>query len=125
MVKNPRTAAGARGLPAVKKEPAGNAERLHPLNEPAPVAVEANSRGEPKAVLWKGVFKPVVAIHDTWRIDDEWWRDEIARRYFVAELEGGRRVTLYRDLVARDAWFAQTYEGPRASGSGRRQSQSA
>lgn len=118
MVKDSRTAAGARGLPAVGREPGEKNERLRPLNQPGPVAVEANGRGEPKAVLWKGVFRPVVAIHDTWRIDDEWWRDEIARRYFVAELEGGRRLTLYHDLVAKDAWYAQTYEGPRATGAG-------
>jgi hypothetical protein len=60
-------------------------------------------------VLYRGVFTDVAAIHDTWRIDDEWWRDEIARRYFIVELQGGRRLTLYRDLV-RDAWYAQTYE---------------
>jgi hypothetical protein len=78
-----------------------------------PAAVEATTAGEPKAMLWRGVYKRVAAIHDSWRIDDEWWRDEIARRYFVAELEGGRRVTVYHDLV-RDTWYAQSYEAPRA-----------
>jgi hypothetical protein len=76
--------------------------------------VEATPRGEPKAVLLKGVFRPVAAIHDRWRIDDEWWREEIARQYFEVELEGGRRVTLFRDLL-RDAWYLQTYERPRSS----------
>ncbi len=114
MVEDPRTAAGARGLPAVGGKPGEGNERLRPLNQPDPVAVEENNRGEPKAVLWRGVFKPVVAIHDTWRIDDEWWRDEIARRYFVVEMEGGRRLTLYRDLAAQNAWYAQSYEGPRS-----------
>jgi hypothetical protein len=87
--------------------------RLRPLNQPAPVAVEADERGAPKAVLFKGTFRQVRAISDTWRIDDEWWREEIARRYFAVELEGGRRVTLYHDLV-RDLWYAQSYEAPRS-----------
>jgi hypothetical protein len=56
----------------------------------------------------------VRTIHDTWRIDDEWWRDEIARRYFAVELEGGRHLTLYHDLIG-DAWYAQSYDGPRES----------
>lgn len=86
--------------------------RLRPLNRPAPVAVEADQRGAPRAVLWKGAFMPVVGVADTWRIDDEWWREEIARRYFVAELQGGRRITLFHDLVG-DLWYAQTYEAPR------------
>jgi hypothetical protein len=67
-------------------------------------------------MLWRGVFRRVRAIHDTWRIDDEWWRDEIARRYFALELEGGRRVTVFHDLVA-DTWFAQPYAAP-ADGTG-------
>ena len=37
------------------------------------------------------------------------------RRYFVVELEGGRRVTVFHDLVV-DAWYAQPYEAPRAGG---------
>jgi hypothetical protein len=64
-------------------------------------------------VLWRGVYRRVAAIHDSWRIDDEWWREEIARRYFVVELDDGRRLTLYHDLIA-DAWYAQPYDGPRA-----------
>ncbi len=99
MVQDPGTAAGAG--------------RVRPLNEPMPLAVEATPRGEPKTVLWRGVFAPVAAIHDRWRIDDEWWRDEIARRYFVVQLEGGRHLTLYHDLV-KDAWYAQTYDPPHA-----------
>lgn len=98
MVQDPRTATGAGGL--------------RRLNEPRPAAIEANARGEPKAMLWRGVYRHVCAIHDTWRIDDEWWREPIARRYFLAELEGGRRVTVYHDLV-RDAWYEQGYEAPR------------
>ncbi|OAI39525.1 hypothetical protein AYO38_01410 [bacterium SCGC AG-212-C10] len=66
----------------------------------------------PRAMLWRGVYKRVVTVHETWRIDDEWWRDEIARRYFEVELEGGRRITIYHDLVA-DAWYTQTYDAPK------------
>ena len=98
MVPDPGTSAGAG--------------RFRPLNQPAPLAVEATEFGEPRAVLWRGAYKRVRAIHDTWRIDDEWWRDEIARRYFVVELEGGRRITVFHDLLA-DAWYAQPYEAPK------------
>lgn len=100
MVENPGTATGA--------------DSLRRLNQPQPAAVEASPAGEPAAILWKGVFKRVRTIHDSWRIDDEWWRDEIARRYFAVELEGGRHLTLYHDLIA-DAWYAQSYDGPRQS----------
>lgn len=102
MVENPRTPAGPGGL------------RL--LNQPKPAAVEATPAGEPAAAVWQGRYQRVRAITDSWRIDDEWWRDEIARRYFVAELESGRRLTLFCDLVT-GTWYAQPYEGPRDGGS--------
>jgi len=98
MVQDSRTAAGAG--------------RLRRLNEPRPIALEATPRGLPKAMLWRGTYRPVRAVHDSWRIDDEWWRDEIARRYFVIELEGGRRLTVYHDLL-RDAWYEQGYQEAR------------
>lgn len=98
MVENSGTAGGAGGL------------RL--LNQPKPAAVEANTRGEPAAVVVQGRFQPVRAVHDSWRIDDEWWREEIARRYFAVELENGRKLTVYHDLVG-GGWFIQGYDGPR------------
>ena len=96
------------------KSPKPNSEGIVALNTPRPAAVETGRHGEPTAVIWRGAYSRVAAIHDTWRIDDEWWRDEIARRYYVVELEGGRRLTLYRDLVG-DLWYVQPYEGPRSA----------
>lgn len=96
------------------RTPAGDG-RFRPLNQPVPAAVEATPRGLPKAMLWRGVYRTVAAVHDTWRIDDEWWRDAISRRYFAVELDGGARVTIYHDL-ARDAWYAQPYQPPRVDG---------
>jgi hypothetical protein len=63
-------------------------------------------------MLWRGVYRNIAAIRDSWRIDDEWWRDEISRRYFAVELEGGGNVTIYHDLT-KDAWYVQPYEAPR------------
>lgn len=88
--------------------------RFRPLNTPAPLAVEADARGIPRAVLWRGAYRRVAAIHETWRVDDEWWRQEVARRYFAVELEGGRHITIFRDLL-HDAWYAQTYSPPAAT----------
>jgi len=46
-------------------------------------------------------------VLEVWRIDDEWWRRPIARRYFEALLQGGRRVVLFEDLATGE-WFEQT-----------------
>jgi hypothetical protein len=48
----------------------------------------------------------VEAIVDEWRIDDEWWRTPIHRRYVEVVLEGGAHVVLFEDLTTGE-WFLQ------------------
>jgi hypothetical protein len=48
----------------------------------------------------------VEAIGETWRIDDEWWRQPISRMYWEVIMEGGKRVVLFQDLITTD-WFMQ------------------
>jgi hypothetical protein len=79
------------------------------------VAVEADAHGQPQAIVVQGRFQRVREISESWRIDDEWWRDEIARRYFAVEFENGRRLTVYHDLIG-GGWFIQTYDGPQSAG---------
>lgn len=97
MVQDSRTPARAGGL--------------LPMNLPRPVAVEADSSHLPTAVLVRGKLRPVLAINDRWRIDDEWWRAEISRTYYAVELEGGMRLTVFRDMVT-GVWFQQQYTPP-------------
>jgi hypothetical protein len=97
MVEDPRTPAGAG--------------RLRRLNEPRPVVVETTANNEPAAVLWQGRLQAVAAIHDRWRIDDEWWRSEISRRYYAVQLANGSRLVVYCDLVTGN-WHVQPYRGP-------------
>lgn len=97
MVENPRATDGAR--------------RLRRLNEPRPLVVETNEEGEPAAVFWQGRAHAVTAIADRWRIDDEWWRDEISRRYYAVHLANGSRLVVYCDLIT-GMWHLQPYRGP-------------
>ena len=80
--------------------------RLRPLNEPRPVRVETDRAGTPLAVRLGRRDRRVEAVRATWRIDDEWWRASISRRYHDVVLEDGRFVVLYRDLET-GSWFAQ------------------
>jgi hypothetical protein len=49
----------------------------------------------------------VEAVLESWCIDDEWWRQQISRRYFEVALAGGGRVVLFEDRVSGE-WFVQT-----------------
>lgn len=49
-------------------------------------------------------WRRVVAVREWWRIDDEWWRSPVSRAYVALVVEGGRPLTLYRDL-AEGGWY--------------------
>lgn len=48
----------------------------------------------------------VEAILESWRIDDEWWRQPISRCYHAVLLATGKRLVLFEDIVTGE-WFAQ------------------
>ena len=77
-------------------------DRLRALNVPRAVQVAVDDRGLPTMVDDNAVEE----VLETWRIDDEWWREPIARRYADVVLAGGRHVVLFEDLQT-GAWFAQ------------------
>ena len=90
-------------------------DRLRTVNEPRLVTVELNAGGVPAAVEnqlrrsggQEEKATVVETVLEMWRIDDEWWRQLISRRYFAVILDGGSRVVLFEDLVTHE-WFMQT-----------------
>ncbi len=78
------------------------------LNPPRPIHVTVDEGGMPASVVRSGRQLPVTAVVDTWRIDDEWWRDEISRRYHRLALADGTTLTVVADLIA-GGWYAQRY----------------
>jgi hypothetical protein len=49
----------------------------------------------------------VEAVGEIWRVDDEWWRQPISRRYFEVLLEGGKRMVLFEELTSKQWWVQQ------------------
>jgi len=86
-----------------------NGRRLTPLNRPRRIIIDTNDDGAPAAVrLANGRFS-VESIVESWRIDDEWWREKtISRLYRRVLLEDGRVVDVYEDLVS-GKWWRQAY----------------
>ena len=63
----------------------------------------------PSAVHLSGRRIAVESIVETWRIDDEWWRENpVSRIYWRVALEDGRVVDVFRDL-ASGKWWRQAY----------------
>lgn len=110
------------------------AHRLRALNLPLPVMVELDERGEPVRIAGtaaaaaqaaaaadqsaasaasaaaaagrSGARSRVEEVIEVWRVDDEWWRDPICRRYVEVALQGGGHVVLFEDLTTGN-WFMQ------------------
>ena len=83
------------------------ADRLRAVNEPQLVAVEVDASGSPTTVgRPDGRTAKIEFINETWRIDDEWWRQIISRLYCEAMMDGGKRVVLFQDLITGQ-WFMQ------------------
>src|SRR5207302_7249703 len=82
-------------------------DRLRALNAPQRVRVELDEQRRPRVVKREaGNEKRVESFGENWRMDDEWWRQPIVRRYVEVVLEGGGRVVLFEDLITGE-WFVQ------------------
>jgi hypothetical protein len=71
-----------------------------------PRAVEVVAReGMPATVGHQR--RRVEAVREEWLVEDRWWTQAPLRRhYFELVLEGGRCLTVFRDLVG-GGWFEQ------------------
>jgi hypothetical protein len=79
-----------------------------PVCIPKEIGVVADDCGGPVAIVLDVGRKRVARIRNVWRIDDEWWRQEISRLYFEVELDDGYIITIFRDLISRK-WHRQRY----------------
>jgi hypothetical protein len=50
--------------------------------------------------------KKVDSVVEVWKVDDEWWRQPISRRYVEVVMHGGKHTVLYLDLTTNE-WFEQ------------------
>jgi hypothetical protein len=86
-----------------------SADRVRPLNQPRPIEVALDAQtGLPLALHDRRGRHTIARVQDSWRVDDEWWRDPISRQYVQVLLTNGAVRTLYHDLIA-DRWFEQAY----------------
>jgi hypothetical protein len=79
-----------------------------PLYIPREIRVLTTAPGEPLSVYRGHHRKKVARILNSWRIDDEWWREPLSRQYFQVELQDGVVLTVFRDLIS-GIWYQQRY----------------
>jgi hypothetical protein len=82
-----------------------NAPSGFALYRPRPIAVRA-AAGRPRAVAGAAVE----ALREEWLVEDRWWTpDPLRRHYFELVLDGGRCLTIFRDLAGGHGggWYRQ------------------
>ncbi len=89
---------------ALRKATGSATRRLRRLDAPHDIRVKMDDAGRPVRLARARRVLAVERIIESWRIDDEWWRTPISRRYFTVVLEDGAHLTLYRDLIAK-RWY--------------------
>ena len=79
---------------ALRKATGSATRRLRRLDAPRDIRVKTDEAGRPIRVARARRVLGIDQIVESWRIDDEWWRAPISRRYFVTVLEDGAHLTL-------------------------------
>jgi hypothetical protein len=74
---------------------------------PRKVHVQADDRGEPSRLAWRGRWEPV-RVSNRWRLEDDWWRQggEIVRAYYKVRTASATVCVLFRDEVSGD-WYLE------------------
>ncbi len=81
-------------------------DRLRPLNQPRPVTVELDRKQLPLSITEETATHEVIRILEVWRVDDEWWRKPVGRRYVEVILDNGSRQIVFEDIRSGE-WYVQ------------------
>ena len=73
----------------------------HPL-----IQVDTDEQGTPTRLRLDGVTHAEVGICNRWRVDDDWWREPVARAYFKLVTRDGLLCTVFWDEI-RGTWHLE------------------
>lgn len=70
------------------------------------VEVSLDGEGRPQRILWQGQAHLVQEITRRWRVQSDWWREQLWRDYFKLTTDTGLLLIIYHDLK-QEAWYVQ------------------
>jgi hypothetical protein len=72
--------------------------------------VSTNDEGEPVSFVRRTRRERVIGVHKRWRVNEDWWRQEIAREYFTIETSNGLLGDVFCDLISHNWYLARIYD---------------
>ncbi len=74
---------------------------------PSPtIAVETDDAGAPVRLRWRRWRAEVAAVCNRWRVEDDWWRQEVARDYHKVRTADGTLCVIFHDR-RQGTWHLQ------------------
>ncbi len=70
------------------------------------IEVETAADGRPARLRWRRWQVEVAAICNHWRVEDDWWRQEVARDYYKVRTADGTLCVIFRDRQ-QGTWHLQ------------------
>lgn len=75
-------------------------------SEGAAIAVVCDEQERPARLTWRGRAHAVTHVARAWRVDLDWWRERVWRRYYKVSTDSGLLLVIFQDLTSGD-WFLQ------------------
>jgi len=76
------------------------------LPSPPIIEVATGADGEPVRLRWRRWQVKVDAVCNRWRVEDDWWRQEVARDYYKIRTDDGTLCVIFRDRK-QGTWHLQ------------------
>ncbi|MHB1415907.1 MAG: hypothetical protein ACYC1C_11695 [Chloroflexota bacterium] len=70
------------------------------------IEVVTDANGEPAQLRWRHWRSAVAAVCNRWRVEDDWWRQEVARDYYKIRTVDGTLCVVFRDRQ-QGTWHLQ------------------
>ncbi len=72
--------------------------------------VITSAEGKPISFVRHARRERVAQVYKRWRVDEDWWRQEIAREYFTIETYNGLLGDIFHDLTGDQWYLARIYD---------------
>jgi hypothetical protein len=79
-------------------------------DEPKPIRVVKSALGVPRWFYLDGKRHKVIQVARRWRRDEEWWRVQHWREYFLVLTHTNLLVEIYHDLISHEWRWQRTYD---------------